>query len=107
MINAGKLTVQITVQTKTVTQDSELNATESWADTVTVWAEPLEQTSREVYRLRTENPAVSRAFRIRYRTGITAYQRIKFGTEYYSIIGKPINENERGESLLIACEGMV
>jgi len=105
-MDAGKLTHLITIQKKTVTQDDELNPIETWADWKTPWAEPLNETSREVYRLKTENPEVTRVFRIRYLVGITAYQRIKFGGDYYEIIGKPINEGERNASLLITCKGV-
>jgi len=107
MINPGKLICLIAIQTNTPVQDSELNWTDSWADTVSVWAEPLDETSREVYRLKTENSEISRVFRIAYRSGVTAQQRIRYGTEYYQIIGKPINEGERNMSLLIATRAVI
>lgn len=107
MIRTGNLTKKITIQNKTVTQDNELNAIETWSDWKSVWAEPMGQTSREVYRLSTQNAEITRVFRIRYLAGVTAYQRIKFDGEYYQIIGKPENEGERKVSLLIACKGIV
>jgi SPP1 family predicted phage head-tail adaptor len=90
-----------------VTQDAELNNAETWADWKTVWAEPLDQTSREFYRLATANAEITRVWRIRYLTGVTPYQRIKYGSEYLEIVGKPINEGERNESLLVSCKAVM
>jgi len=107
-MGAGNMNCRITIQHKTKVQDSELNWTETWVDWKTVWAEPLDETSREVYRLNSENPEVTRAFRIYYMAGVTPYQRIRFKvTRFYEIIGWPTNESERNATLLISCKGVV
>lgn len=103
----GKLTKKITLQSKTVTQDSELNAIDTWADWKTVLAEPLGQVSREFYRLAKVNSEITRVFRIRYLAGVTPRMRVKYGNEYLEIIGQPENEGEKNVSLLIMCKGMV
>lgn len=107
MIRTGNLTKKITIQSKTVTQDAELNAIETWADWKAVWAEPLDQTSREFYRLSKVNTEITRVFRIRYIAGVTPRQRVKYGAEVLEIIGQPENEGERKVSLLISCKGLV
>lgn len=105
-MRAGELRQRITLQTKIITQDSELNAVETWADWLTVWAEPLGKTSREFYRLSTNNTEITEVFRIRYITGVTTHHRIKFKNRYLEMIGDPINEGERNVSLLLTCKGV-
>ena len=106
-MNPGELTHQIAIQIKTTTQDSELNAVLAWHTWRTVWAAPLEKTSREFYRLSTNNTEITEVFRIRYIAGVNSHQRIKFGAKYFSIIGDPVNEGEKNATLLITCKGDV
>jgi SPP1 family predicted phage head-tail adaptor len=106
-MRAGDLTQRLTLQTVAITQDSELNPIKTYTDWRTVWAQPLEETSREFYRLSTMNAEVTKVFRIRYIAGVNAHQRIKFKGRHYEIIGDPINELERNETLLLACKGAV
>jgi SPP1 family predicted phage head-tail adaptor len=107
MINPGELTHQITIQIKSITQDSELNAIETWRDWRPVWAHPLSKTSREFYRLSTNNSEITEVFKIRYIAGVTARQRIKFGNRYLEIIGDPINTGEKYAELLLTCKAVV
>jgi SPP1 family predicted phage head-tail adaptor len=101
------MNVKIAIRTKTTIQDAELNAVETWGTWKTVWAQPLEKTSRAFYRMNQQNAEISRLFRIRYLAGVTSQMQIVFGSETLSIIGPPENEGERNESLLIACKGMM
>jgi SPP1 family predicted phage head-tail adaptor len=104
--DAGKLTIQITIQSKTIAQDAEGNASAAWSDLKTVWAEPLGKTSREFYRLATNNSEITQIFRVRYAAGITPHMRVKFGGTYLGIIGAE-NEGERNISLLLICKGEI
>jgi SPP1 family predicted phage head-tail adaptor len=106
-MRAGGMREQLIIQTKTLTQDSELNAVETWADWLTVRAEPIDKTSREFYRMSTINSEVTEVYRIRYVSGVTAHQRIKFNNRYLEIVGDPINEGERNISLLLSCKAVV
>jgi SPP1 family predicted phage head-tail adaptor len=106
-MEAGKLTACGTIQFKTITQDTELNPIETWATfKANVWAEPLQQTSREFYRLSTNNSEITEVFRIRYTAGITARMHFVVCGRTLDIIGEPINEGERNVSLLLACKGI-
>lgn len=105
MIELNRLTHQLILQVKSLTQDAELNGIETWTTWRTVWCQPLEKTSREFYRLSTVNAEITEAFRIRYIAGITARHRIKFMGRYYEIIGEPVNEGERNISLILTCKG--
>lgn len=106
-IKAGRLNKQLIIQIATPVQDGELNVTETWSDWKTVAAESLSKTSREFYRLANNNSEITRVFRTRFFLGVTARQKIKFGHELLEIVGSPENEDEKNESLLIACKGMV
>jgi SPP1 family predicted phage head-tail adaptor len=106
-MNAGELSHQIILQIKSITQDAELNAVETWNTWRTIWAAPMGKTSREFYRLSTNNSEITEVFKIRYIAGINARQRIKFKGRYFEIIGEPINEGERNEILLLTCKAVV
>ena len=106
MINASELTHQISVYIKSITQDNELNAVETWTLWRTLWASPIPKTGKEYYKLNVVNSEVTEAFRIRYIGGITPHQRIKFKCKYLEII-EVINEGERNESIMLTCKGAV
>lgn len=106
MINAGKLNQQIILQINNLTQDSELNQISNWINWRTVWAEPLKETSKEFYRLASNNSEIIKVFRIRYIHGVNANQRIKFKNKYFEIIGEPINEGEKNIELILTCKGV-
>jgi SPP1 family predicted phage head-tail adaptor len=105
-MQAGDFRVILTLQSKTITQDEELNPVETWESLKTVWAQPLEKTSREFFRLATMNAEITQAFRIRYAAGITAHMRVIFKETVLDIIGDPINEGERNISMLLSCKGV-
>jgi SPP1 family predicted phage head-tail adaptor len=104
-MNPQALNKRITIQYKTISQDSELNTVDDWADQKTIWAQQLQKTSREFYRLSTMNSEITAVFRIRYTTGITAHMRIMLGGMPLEIIGDPINEGGLNESMLLTCKG--
>ena len=106
MINPGSLTHQLTIQIKSIAQDSELNVIESWNDWRTVWATPMPKTGREFYRLSTNNSEITEAFKIRYIAGVNPHQRVKFRGKYLEII-EAINEEERNIWLVLTCKGAI
>lgn len=106
MINPGELTHQILIYIKSITQDSELNAIETWTYWRTIWANPIPKTGKEYYKLSAVNSEITEVFKVRYVAGITPYQRIKFKCKYFEIIDV-INEGEKNETLLITCKGVV
>ena len=97
---------KITIQSKIITQDEELNPIETWVDLVTVWVEVLSQNSREYYRLATLNSEIEKAFKIRYIDGITPHMRALFKTKTFEIIGVE-NVEERNTELIIICKGVI
>ena len=97
---------KITIQSKTITQDEELNPIETWIDLATVWVEVLSQNSREYYRLATINSEIENAFKIRYVDGITPHMRALFKSKAFEIIGVE-NVEERNTELIMICKGVI
>jgi SPP1 family predicted phage head-tail adaptor len=106
-MNAGEKTHRLLLQIKSITQDSEGNAVETWNPWRTVWCQPLPKDGREYYRLSVNNSEITEVFKMDYIGGVNAHQRVKFKGRYFEIIGDPINEGERNDTLLITCKGAV
>lgn len=97
---------KITILSKTITQDAELNAVESWAEFATPWVEVLSQNSREYYRLATINSEIEEAFKVRYIAGVTPHMRALFKTKAFEIIGVE-NVEERNKEILLTAKAMI
>jgi len=104
MLSAGELNKRITLQAKSVEDNSIGGYTETWNDLATVWAsvEPLQ--GKELLQAQQMNSVVSTKIKIRYRKGITSDMRISYGGKYYNIKGNPINPGMRNEELHLMCE---
>jgi SPP1 family predicted phage head-tail adaptor len=105
-MNPGTLNLRITIQSKTITQDTELNAIETWADFKTLWASAIPKTGREYYKLATVNSEIIEVFKVRYISGINPHQRVKFNSKYFEIIDV-LNDGEQNKELLITCKAVV
>lgn len=106
MINPSKLSHKITIYKKSITQDAELNAVEDWLQWRTLWSSPMPKTGKEYYKLNVVNSEITEVFEVRYIKGITPHDRIKFKCKYLEIIDV-INKEERNETLIITCKGVV
>ena len=93
--------IEIQRTTQTTTAIGEI--TDSWATLVTVWAriEPL--TGRELFYAQQITAGADTKIYIRHYAGLTAKDRIKFGTRIYSIIAPPKNINEKGSYDELLC----
>jgi SPP1 family predicted phage head-tail adaptor len=89
MRRAGLINQRITIQTNTPTRGTDGASLDSWADTATVWAQKVNQGSREFEAAHKVNSETTDLFIIRYRSGITTKNRVKYGTRLYNIIGAP------------------
>ena len=76
---------------------------DSWADTATVWAriEPL--SGRERLAAQRIEDTVTHRVTIRYRSGVSARQRIAFGVRVFNIRAV-LDVDERNEWLELLCE---
>ena len=101
-MKAGELRHRITIQQKTVTQDTAGVITETWADLVTVWAaiEPL--TGREKFLAQQVYTDMTTRVRIRYRSGIDPAMRLKYNSRIFEI-NVVVNPEERNRELELLC----
>ena len=104
-MQAGRLRHQVIIQSRTAASPQRTPSgapDEAWADLYTVWAaiEPLR--GKEFMESQAVNSAVATRIRIRYRSGIDATMRVKFGTTIYSIEAV-INLEERNRELQLMC----
>lgn len=101
MIDAGKLDKLITIQSNTVTTGAGGALTDSWTDDATVWVQFMEATSREFVAAQQVNSDVTHVLKFRWRSGVTASHRLKYGSRILNIAGPPINVGEQDVEMLI------
>ena len=99
----GDLQKRITLQYQTKVADGMGGFTVSWADTATVFAAIWPTSANERIQAMQEVMTVTHRIRIRYRTGIRASWRVKFGNRYFSI-SSIINPSEKNEMLDLLCK---
>lgn len=102
-MRAGTLRHRVTIQQLSAdTKDADGRPAGSWQDVATVWAavEPLR--GREFWEAAAQQSEVTIRVRIRYRAGITAAMRVKFGDRLLEIVHS-INVDERNRELHLMC----
>lgn len=101
-MQAGKLNCMVTVQQRTLVQDSSGSWTETWTDLFEVWAEIKPFSGRE-YQLGGETQStVNSTIRTRYLPGIKPAMRFKHNRDCFDIL-EIYNVNERNKELLSRC----
>lgn len=75
----------------------------TWTDWITASASIDPVTGKEPFLAQEHLSVVSHKVRIRYRDGVTAAMRVKFGTRYFDIKAV-LNWAERNRELLLLCE---
>lgn len=101
---AGKLNKRVVLQTFTSVSDGGGGTVDTWADTATMWAaiRPLSGTER--FQAQQVSANLTNEVEIRYRAGVNAQQRFKYGARFFYIVQPPMNEGERNERLVCVCE---
>lgn len=85
-MRAGDLDQRIVIQAKTVTYNSYNEPVETWANSSTEWAEIITTGGTEFYAAQKINASTTAVFRIRYKSGITVLNRIRFGVRIFEIL---------------------
>ncbi len=101
-MNIGKMNKRITIQTATDAQDSFNSATETWADTVTLWGNINPLSGKEYNANAQTESETTHVITVRYKSGITTKNRIKYGSRYFDI-ENVININESNQWLEMMC----
>lgn len=103
-MQAGKLNKRVILQTLTNTDDGGGGSAQTWADTATVWAAVRPLTGTERFTAQQVSANLSTEVEIRYRAGVVAQQRFKYGTRLFYIAQPPINPDNKNERLVCVCE---
>ena len=85
MIRSGRLDKRITIQRKTTTPNDYGELIETWVDLATVWAIYLPARGSERFAAQQQIAEIDTVFRIRYRQGVTAMDRIVYNGRTYDI----------------------
>lgn len=101
MSNPGKFDRRVTVQVKTTTRGAEGGVAESWADLTTLWAQKVDESSREFRAALARHGETVIVFRLRYYAGLDAgLHRLVYESKNYDI-APPIEEGRR-EFMLVS-----
>ena len=85
MIRSGRLDKRITIQRKMTIPNDYGELVETWVDLVTVWAIYLPARGSERFAAAQQIAEIDTVFRIRYRQGVTAMDRIVYNGRTYDI----------------------
>lgn len=104
MLSSGKYDKRITIEQLTETRDDIGGVSETWSTVAAVWARFVSQTGREFFAAKQVNTALDQIISIRYRDGLDAKMRIRYGTRIFSIVAPPIDVNEAHVEIKLMCE---
>ncbi len=101
-MRAGRLRHRVTIQEKTVTQDTFGAEVITWSDVITLWAgvEPLR--GREFDELRRTGAEVTTRIVTRYKSGVLPEMRATYNSHTYDILSV-INLEERDREVHLMC----
>ena len=93
-MRSGTLRHRIVIQESTEVSDGMGSFTTTWSDTLEAWAAIWPLTAKESLDAMKLELQISHKIRMRYRSEITAKDRIKFGIRIFNIVSL-INFEER------------
>lgn len=84
--NPGEMRTQVTLQNRTITNQTGGFLAPSWADIVTVWAKWVNVHGAEAWQAASIQAVGSATVTIRYRSGIDTTCAVLKGTERFEIV---------------------
>ena len=102
-MRSGELSKRITLQYKTRVPDEHGGFNETFVDACTVFAAIWPVSASETIQSGATTMTVTHRIRIRYRTILKPYWRIKYGNRYFAI-SSIINTNEANKMLDLLCK---
>lgn len=105
-MQSGWLRHRITIQSKSVSQDSYGEPDETWSTYVNAWAsvEPLR--GREFMDGMAQGQEVTHRIRMRQRDGVTPEMRVSFDSRVFQI-ESVINVLEKDREMILMCQELV
>jgi len=102
-MEAGALNKRITIQYPTKVGDGMGHFTETWNDGDTIWAAIWPTSAKEMVQSMQTDMVISHRIRIRHRSVLRPWWRIKFGHRYFNIVSI-LNPSEKNEMLDLMCK---
>jgi len=99
----GKLNKRLILQNKTTVPDGMGGFSDSYYDEATVWGAIWPSSGKEVKQSDRTTMVIMTQIRIRYRSYLKPWERVKYGHTYYNII-KILNPKMRNEWLDLMCK---
>lgn len=101
-MRSGELRHRITLQEQSQARNSSNEMVTSYSDAATVWAAIEWGSGRRFNEAKQINAEVEGIVRIRYRSDVKPYWRIKYKDRYFTILTIS-NVYERGRELVMTC----
>lgn len=97
-MEAGTLNKRVVIQAPTRVADGMGNFTETWGEIATVWMALWPLSATETVNSMQTGMTISHRGRMRYRSVMRPFWRLKFGEKFYNIVSI-INPNMKNEYL--------
>ncbi len=97
---------RITLQRRSVGEDSIGQPTQTWVDLPAAWAHVKFQTGTEAIRANAETSLVKASIRIRARQDVDAGMRVKFKTWLFEIKSPPLPDDRDPRFMFLVCEAV-
>lgn len=102
-LQAGQLTRLVTIRRRSTGEDSLGQPVNTWADYGTAWADVRHQSGLEGIKADAMVSTIKASIRVRYRTDLTAGDRVALGVTTYEI--KAVMPDERRREFTdLVCE---
>lgn len=103
-MRAGTLNKVIDIEQRSTTQDGVGQQVRSWtvfASQIYARVRPL--SAKELLTANAVQNEASHEVTIRYLEGVTGGMRVKLGTRYLQVVGRPRDIEERGRMIVMLC----
>lgn len=102
-MNIGALNKQVTLKGYTESTNAFGEVLKTWSTLATVWASVQQISATKKFEANHDRAATTVIVKIRYRSDVTAFQRIEIDGQAYEILGRP-KELGRREGLEFLAE---
>ena len=103
-IDAGALNKRVTLLARGRTDDAFADPqADTWTEVCTVWAAISNAGAREFWEAQAAHAELTHKVTIRYRAGITADMRVRFGERLFAVIAPPVDYDMRHKYLVLKC----
>lgn len=101
-IDAGRLNRRVTLQTR-ATNDAGDPQSDRWETFAVVWAEIANAGAKEYWAAQAAQGELTHKITIRYRPGVTADMRIRYGERTFATVAPPVDIGMARKYLVLKC----